>query len=228
MLQAGAAVADRCAFLRVQGGPSGPHFPPAAYRFIYDSPGLGAPHQPPRGGPRGHRVVGGIPAKLKRAGFLPAAARRRGGTRVCYRPERSGAWRGVRSEMALRGVPPPPPTPSALIISMSWSCLPWRSPSIAGARNGMTHRFSCTRTTCRWCRFGRRCTCKCPHIMSRALRLFFFLAQRNVNLLLAHMPGCQNINADMLSRLQMEEFRSKAFGTLPIPTMVPSHVWGWL
>ena len=46
MHQAGAAVADRNAFLRVQGGPSGPHFPPAAYRFIYGSPGLGAPHQP--------------------------------------------------------------------------------------------------------------------------------------------------------------------------------------
>ena len=31
MHQAGAAVADRSAFLRVQGGPSGPPFPPAAY-----------------------------------------------------------------------------------------------------------------------------------------------------------------------------------------------------
>ena len=106
MHQAGAAVADRRAFLRVPGGPSGPHFPPAAYRFIYDGPGLGAPHQPHRGGPRGHRVVGGIPAQLERAGFLPAASRRRGGTRVCYRRERSGAWRGVWSEMALRGVAP--------------------------------------------------------------------------------------------------------------------------
>ena len=38
--------------------------------------------------------------------FFPAAARRRGGTQVCYRRERRGAWRGVRSEMALRGVAP--------------------------------------------------------------------------------------------------------------------------
>ena len=54
------------------------------------------------------------------------------------------------------------PPPSALIISMSWSCLPWRSPSIAGARNGMTYRFSWTRTTCRWCRFGRRARVSAP------------------------------------------------------------------
>ena len=74
MHQAGAAVADRSASLRVQCGPSGPHSPPAAYRFIYDGPGLGAPHQPHRGGPRGHRVVGGIPAQLERAGYLPVAA----------------------------------------------------------------------------------------------------------------------------------------------------------
>ena len=40
--------------------------------------------------------------------------------------------------------------------------------------------------------------------MSLVRRLFFFLAQRNVNLLLAHVPVCQNINADMLSRLQVE------------------------
>ena len=55
-------------------------------------------------------------------------------------------------------------------------------------------------------------TCKCPHIMLLVRRLFFFLAQQNVNLLLAHVPGCQNINADMLSRLQVEEFRSRACG----------------
>ena len=54
------------------------------------------------------------------------------------------------------------PPPSALIKSMSWSYLQWRSPSIAGARNGMTHRFSCTRTTCRWCRFGRRARVSTP------------------------------------------------------------------
>ena len=176
MHQAGAAVADRSASLRVQGGPSGPHFPPAAYRFIYDGPGLGAPHQPPRGGPRGHRVVGGIPAQLEWAGFLPAAARRRGGTRVCYRRGRGRAWRGVRSEMALRGV-------ARRLPRLSCQC-----PGVV-------------------CRGGRRVlptgTCTCPHV-SLVRRLFFFLAQWNVNLLLAHVPGCQDINADMLSRLQVQ------------------------
>ena len=106
MHQAGAAVADWSAFLRMQGGPSGAHFPPVVYHFIYDGPSLGAPHQPHRGGPRRHRVVGGIPAQLERAGFLPTAAHHRGGTRVCYQRKRSGAWHGVRSEMALRGVAP--------------------------------------------------------------------------------------------------------------------------
>ena len=202
MHHAGAAVADRSASLRVQGGPSGPHFPPAAYRFIYDGPGLGAPHQPPRGGPRGHRVVGGIAAQLERAGFLPAAARRRGGTRVCYRRERGRAWRGVRSDMAYAAWAPAFRAYHVTVLEL----LPWRSPSIAGARNVMSHRFSCTRTTCRWC----------------------FLDQQNVHLLLAHVPGCRDIDADMLSRSQMEGFRSRACGALPVPTMVPSHVWEWL
>ena len=74
MHQVGAAVTDRSASLRMQGGPSRPHFPLAAYRFIYDGPGLGTPHQPHRGSQRGHRMVGGIPAQLEQAGFLPAAA----------------------------------------------------------------------------------------------------------------------------------------------------------
>ena len=52
-------------------------------------------------------------------------------------------------------------------------------------------------------------TCKWPHLMSLVRRLFFFLAQRSVNLLLGHVPGCKNINADMLSRLQVAEFRSR-------------------
>ena len=128
MHHAGAAVADRSASLRVHGGPSGPHFPPAAYRFIYDGPGLGAPRQPPRGGRRGHRVVGGIPAQLDRAGFLPAAARRRGGTRVCYRRERGRAWRGVRSDMAYAAWSPAFRAYHVTVLEL----LPWRSPSIAG------------------------------------------------------------------------------------------------
>ena len=99
-------VADRRAFLRVQGGPSGPHVPPAAYRFVHDGPGLGTPDQPHLGGPRGHCMVSGIPAQLERAGFVLAATCCRRGTRVCYRRERRGAWCGVRSEMALRCVAP--------------------------------------------------------------------------------------------------------------------------
>ena len=40
-------------------------------------------------------------------------------------------------------------------------------------------------------------TCTCPHL-SLVRRVFFFLAQRNVHLLLAHVPGCRDIDADML------------------------------
>ena len=42
------------------------------------------------------------------------------------------------------------------------------------------------------------------------------------------VPGWQDINADMLSRLQVVGFRSRACETLPVLTMVPSHVWEWL
>ena len=172
MHQAGTAVADRHAFLRVQGGPSGPHFPPAAYRFVHDGPGLGAPHQPHCGGPHGHRVVGGVPAQLERVGFLPAAARHYSGTRVCYRRERRGAWHGFRLEMALRGVPPPPASRAydinvleLLAVAVAVHCwgAEWHDTQILLH----THNMLVVQV---WA-MG---TCKCPHIMSLVRRLFFF------------------------------------------------------
>ena len=171
------------------------------------------------------------PARTSRGGWISSPAgtgglssRRRGGTRVCYRRGRSGARRGVRSEMALRGVAPALRAYHINVLELfavavavhCWGEESHDQPILLHTDNmPVVHVWT----------MG---TCKCPHLMSLVRRLFFFLAQRSVNLLLGHVPGCQNINADMLSRLQVAEFRSGACGTLPIPTMVPSHVWEWL
>ena len=168
----GTDVADRSASLRVHGGPSRLHFPPAAYRFIYYGPGFGAPHQPPRSGQHGRRMVGGIPAQLELAGFLPAAARCYSGTRVCS----SRAWCGIWSEMALSGVGPAFRASHVNVLELFAVAVgvhcwgeEWHDTQILLHTDMPVVPVLTTGT------------CTCPH-MSLVHRLFFFLAQQNVTL----------------------------------------------
>ena len=78
----------------------------------------------------------------------------------------------------------------------------------------MTHRFLLHMDNMPVVQVWTTGTCKWPH-MSLVRRFFFFLALRNLNLLLAHVLGCQNINADMLSRLYVEEFSPEHAGHCP-------------
>ena len=66
--------------------------------------------------------------------------------------------------------------------------------------------------------------------MSLVRRLFFFLAVRNLNLLLRHVPGKLNIDADACSRLQVQRFESNidSRGQWLPRTDVHPLVWRWL
>ena len=63
-------------------------------------------------------------------------------------------------------------------------------------------------------------SCKDRKMMSLIRSLFFRTAELNINLLLSFVPGRYNINADLLSRLQVQEFKR----SLPTADKEPSHL----
>jgi hypothetical protein len=63
---------------------------------------------------------------------------------------------------------------------------------------------------------------KCPHLMQLVRDLFFACAFFCVDIRLVHIPGVNNVGADLLSRLRVEEFRRVFPMTSPYPTSVPA------
>ena len=62
--------------------------------------------------------------------------------------------------------------------------------------------------------------------MLRIIRkIFFFAARYNINILLFHIAGCLNVDADLLSRLQVLEFRQRNVEADVEATLVPEDVW---
>ena len=55
--------------------------------------------------------------------------------------------------------------------------------------------------------------------------LFFHAANLNLNIIMSHLPGKQNVNADLLSRFQVEAFRRRNPMADPEPTVLPEEVW---
>ena len=68
-------------------------------------------------------------------------------------------------------------------------------------------------------------TCPDKRMMGIVRAMFFFLARHNINLIMSHIPGKQNINADLLSRLQVEEFLSINPSADRQPTRLSEEVW---
>ena len=68
-------------------------------------------------------------------------------------------------------------------------------------------------------------TCKDKQSMKVVRAMFMFAAKRNLNILLQHVPGKNNILADHLSRLQVQQFRQKHPSAEPSPTTVSQAVW---
>ena len=68
-------------------------------------------------------------------------------------------------------------------------------------------------------------TCADKNMMKIIRSLFFFTAKRNINLLMAHIRGTDNVNADLLSRLQVQQFRRNCPDADLHPTVVADQVW---
>lgn len=68
-------------------------------------------------------------------------------------------------------------------------------------------------------------TCTDKKMMALIRALFFFTAKRNINLLMAHIPGKNNVNADYLSRFQVQAFQRNCPHADPYPTVLAEQVW---
>ena len=68
-------------------------------------------------------------------------------------------------------------------------------------------------------------SCSDSRMMSIIRAIFFRCAQLNLNLLLSHVPGKDNVNADLLSRLQVEEFRQINPTADKYPTTIREEAW---
>ena len=66
---------------------------------------------------------------------------------------------------------------------------------------------------------------KCKLMMRLVRQLFLFTAERNMNILLHHIPGQSNVLADRLSRLQVVEFKRLHPEAEPDITPLPDRVW---
>ena len=68
-------------------------------------------------------------------------------------------------------------------------------------------------------------TCVNKDIMRLVRALFLFTANRNINILMEHIPGLTNISADLLSRLQVDKFLDRHPSADRHPTKLSSEVW---
>ena len=71
-------------------------------------------------------------------------------------------------------------------------------------------------------------SCKDKHIMVLLRLLFFFCAEHNIHLLFSHLPGKTNIDADDLSRFQVERFKTRHPEADTEQTQIPATVWTFL
>ena len=68
-------------------------------------------------------------------------------------------------------------------------------------------------------------SCKCPFMMALIRKLFFFTAEHNINLLLQHVNGTDNVYADLLSRLQVAQFLALCQDAAKEQTFIPDFIW---
>jgi len=71
-------------------------------------------------------------------------------------------------------------------------------------------------------------SCKDKLLMSLVRNLFLFIAHRNINILLVHIPGKDNVLADLLSRLQVAQFLNLSESPSPEPYKIPEEAWEFL
>ena len=71
-------------------------------------------------------------------------------------------------------------------------------------------------------------TSRDKQVMNSVRWLFTFIARRNINIHMTHIPGLTNKKADTLSRLQFQEFHKCFSDAERHPTPVPPAVWNIL
>ena len=68
-------------------------------------------------------------------------------------------------------------------------------------------------------------TCRNPHIMKVIRAVFLSCASHNINLLATHIEGKINIQADLLSRMQVGKFHQVQPLAEKDPCQVPTYIW---
>ena len=68
-------------------------------------------------------------------------------------------------------------------------------------------------------------TCRNKDIMKLVRSLFLFAARRDINILMQHVSGVNNISADALSRFQIVKFRKLMPSADLQPTPISTEVW---
>ena len=68
-------------------------------------------------------------------------------------------------------------------------------------------------------------SCRDPDVMAVIRRMFMFSARINLSVTLLHIPGVKNIDADHLSRLKVDEFRTSNPRANRLPTRVEQECW---
>ena len=68
-------------------------------------------------------------------------------------------------------------------------------------------------------------TCPNPRMMRLVRALFFHAASLNLNIIMSHISGKLNTNADLLSCFQVEEFLRLNPTADPEPTVLAEEVW---
>lgn len=62
-------------------------------------------------------------------------------------------------------------------------------------------------------------------IMKLVRLLFFHCVDFNISLTLMHLPGCRNVYADLLSRLQVPRFLEQCPDAQDLPSVIPRTIW---
>lgn len=75
------------------------------------------------------------------------------------------------------------------------------------------------------CMVWRSGTSKDEKIMHYLRPLFLFVAKLNINLLIKHIAGYNNVKADLLSRLQVHRFKEIHPTAQLEPTQVNKIIW---
>ena len=75
------------------------------------------------------------------------------------------------------------------------------------------------------CAVWKSTSSKDSDLMFYIRHLFFFCANRNINLLVKHIPGHDNVYADLLSRLQVHQFHQLLPSAHQLPCNINPTIW---